>query len=438
MPFQYAPFSEKQLDVILDNLEARITILEGSVSSGKTISSIIRWALYVFKETSDHAKLLMIGVTADTLKRNVIDDLIDIVGDAHAKYKDGELKLFGRTIYCVGARDEGQEKRIRGLSVEGCYIDEVTQIPINVIKQAIIRCRKGRGRMIWTTNPDSPYHPVYTDYVGNEKAIAEGRIKVYHFEVDDNLALSEEYKRDLKESFTGLWFKRMILGLWVIAEGIIYDKFDPDVHGIRTKKLPKKFDTISLTVDYGTQNPFAAILMGQIGEESIALAELYYSGRDNMATKTDAEYSADIDAWLEELGYSKNKDVERVFLDPSAANFKAQLRKDGWEEIVDVDNDVLNGIKTVADRIAKGLFKVVKERCPNVVREFLSYIWDDRASMRGEDKPLKKHDHTLDAIRYHEYTVYGGPEHVKRVPIVHGVGDNSIDISRFIGAAGGR
>ena len=191
--FSYAPFSAKQLAVITAELP-RITILEGSVSSGKTISSIIRWVLYVGLETSPGAKLLMLGVTEDTLKRNVINDLLDIVGDKYAKYREGELKLFGRTIYCVGARDEGQEKRIRGLSVEGCYIDEATQIPENVIDQAITRCRRGKGRLIWTTNPDSPYHYLYKRFVNNEKDKATGRIKTFHFELDDNLALSEEYK----------------------------------------------------------------------------------------------------------------------------------------------------------------------------------------------------------------------------------------------------
>src|SRR4051812_29710327 len=125
MSFDYKPFSRKQFDVIAATL-ARVNILDGSVRSGKTIASIIRWGNYVGKETPEHATLLMIGVTIDTLKRNVIDPLILIYGEAYAQYKEGVLTLFGRTVWCVGCNDVRAENRIRGMTIWGCYVDEAT------------------------------------------------------------------------------------------------------------------------------------------------------------------------------------------------------------------------------------------------------------------------------------------------------------------------
>lgn len=404
--FEWSDFSPKQLEVIESPLDARITILEGAVRSGKTIASIIRWVLYVMGETSPNAKLLMLGVTGDTLYRNVVSDLLDIVGTENARYVDHTLYLFGRTITCVGARDVGAEKRIRGMTVEGCYIDEVTQIPEVVVKQAILRCSKGLGRLIWTTNPDSPFHWVCKDFAQNEKQLAEGKVAVYHFELDDNYALSPDYKDYIKSTFTGLWYKRMVLGLWVLAEGIIYEGFDLEIHGYDAGDRPDRFTHERVVCDYGTQNPFHALRVGSVGIASWVEDEYRYSGRETNIQKTDADYSADLRDWLGVDPFD-TVDIE-VVVDPSASSFKAQLRRDGFTRVVDAKNDVLPGILTVASRLKLGLLRIHRTNCPGLVNEFGIYAWDPKAAIRGEDAPIKVHDHGLDALRYHEFTIHGG------------------------------
>jgi PBSX family phage terminase large subunit len=405
--FDYCDFSPKQLEVIEAPLDARITLLEGAVRSGKTIASIIRWALYVLGETSPNAKLLMLGVTGDTLYRNVVSDLLDIVGTENARYVDHTLHLFGRTVTCVGARDVGAEKRIRGMTVEGCYIDEVTQIPEVVVKQAILRCSKGLGRLIWTTNPDSPFHWVCTDYAQNAKQLASGQVAVYHFTLDDNFALSADYKDYIKSTFTGLWYQRMVLGLWVLSEGVIYDHFDLETHGYDDgADGPPAIARRRVVCDYGTQNPFHALDIRSVGQDSWVDNEMRYSGRDTKIQKTDADYSADLVVFV-----GGDLDVE-IITDPSAASFKAQLKRDGFTRIRDAKNDVLPGILTVSSRLKQGKLKVHRTRCPDLVKEFGLYAWDPKAAMRGEDAPLKVNDHGMDALRYHEFTIHGGPDMV--------------------------
>lgn len=417
--FEFKPFSPRALAVIEDPLDAQITVLEGSVRSSKTISSIVRWGIYVGQETPPGAKLLMIGVTQDTLKRNVIDDLIDIFGEEHAKYVEGVLTLFGRTIYCVGANDKGAEKRIRGLTVFGCYIDEVTQIPMEVVRQAVLRCSAGRGRLIWTTNPDSPYHPVFVEYIGNPEKLASGLVKVHHFTMADNLALSEEYKANVAAGFTGLWYKRMVLGEWVLAEGVIYDGFDiSGPIGFDDGEIPRRadgspdFEAFDVSLDYGTQNAFVALLIGVRGDCSWVLREYYYSGRDAMLQKTDAEYREAIVEWLKEPAVSWWQNggpvvPRHVLIDPSAASFKAELRRAGFKGLRDAENDVTDGIKTTAGRLRTGKIRIHRTKCPGTVREMGLYSWDKRAAERGEDKPLKINDHGPDALRYHEHTLHG-------------------------------
>lgn len=397
--FEWCDFSPKQLSLIEAPL-ARITILEGSVRSGKTIASIIRWLLYVGTETGEGAKLLMLGVTSDTLYRNVISDLLDMVGPEDASYIDGVLTLFGRTVYCIGARDKGAEKRIRGMTVSGCYIDEVTQIPKNVVDQAILRCSKDPGRLIWTTNPDSPFHWCFTEYVGNAQAIASGRVSIFHFLMADNYALSEAYKADVAASFTGLWYKRMVLGLWVIAEGVIYDQFSLDKHGFDDHEAPAHFDGLDLTLDYGTQNPFHALLIGIKRDESWVTDEWRYSGRETQRQMTDSEYSQALKKWL------GDRKVRRIYIDPSASSMATQLKKDGFT-VVYAANDVVPGLSVVANRLGGGKLRVHRTRCPQLVQEMGVYAWCPKAAERGEDAPIKVNDHGPDALRYHEFTVFG-------------------------------
>ena len=44
--------------------------------------------------------------------------------------------------------------------------------------------------------------------------------------------------------------------------------------------------------------------------------------------------------------------------------------------------------------------KVRKDATPNLIRELGLYVWDDKASLRGDEKPLKVNDHAMDAMRY--------------------------------------
>ncbi|WCK55420.1 PBSX family phage terminase large subunit [Aneurinibacillus sp. Ricciae_BoGa-3] len=398
MAFEFKPFSLKQLDVIC-NANAFINILEGAVRSGKTIASQIAWV--EFMRTSPHDRFLMSGKTVDTLYRNVIEDIIKIYGRSRVRYIKSSsggaqliftFKVAGKKVkkiaYCVGAHDERAEERIRGMTVAGWYVDEITLHPESFVKQAINRMSLPKSRAIWTTNPDSPYHFIKTEFI--DKAEEKG-YKVWHFDLDDNLALDETYKENVKNAYSGLWYKRMILGLWVLAEGTIYDMFDEDVHAI--DQAPENIERFYVGIDYGTKNPTAFVLVGQKNGCLYVLDEYYYNGREIGRQKTDMEYSVDFQRFVADITYPL------IAIDPSAASFIAQLRKDRVSNIRKADNAVLDGIRHVSNLIAKKRLFVMR-KCKNLLREFSSYVWDEKAAKKGEDKPLKDNDHALDALRY--------------------------------------
>ena len=151
---QYGLFSEKALDFI-DNSDAFINILHGSVRSSKTTNVNVRWLEFIV--TSPHDRFLMTGKTRDTLERNVIDDLIKMIhGKIYYDYNkyDGYLDIGDKRIYLVGFNDEGATDKIRGMTVGGWYADEAATAPESAMKMAINRCSLPGAKIFWTMNPD--------------------------------------------------------------------------------------------------------------------------------------------------------------------------------------------------------------------------------------------------------------------------------------------
>jgi len=215
--------------------------------------------------------------------------------------------------------------------------------------------------------------------------------------MDDNLSLSERIKERYRKMYSGVFYKRYILGLWVAAEGIIYDMFDFAKH-IYNSVIDLFNDENYISIDYGTQNA-TVFLLWQKGKDGIwyCTKEFYYSGRDTKKQKTDKEFADELEQFVGEMK------IKRIIVDPSAASFIAELKQRGFS-IKKANNDVLDGIRFVGSLLNEEKIKFSKS-CINTIKEFSSYIWDAKATDRGEDKPVKTNDHAMDAVRYFCYTI---------------------------------
>ena len=369
----------------------KYNVLHGSVSSGKTITSLLMWVFFVL--AGPPGELLMVGKTERTLKRNVIDVLITIFGNA-IQPSGGECKIYGRRCYLVGANDERAEQKIRGISLVGAYCDEMTLYPESFFQMLKTRLRLPGARLYGTTNPDAPKHYIKTDFIDNEKIKNK---TIWHFTLDDNPYLDPDYVQDMKNSFTGLWYRRYILGEWCLAEGVVYDMWDDAKHTYKVAPYPVQDYYVG--IDYGTANPTCFLLMGITGNKAICIKEYYYDSIKTNRQKTDAEFAKDLKDFIGDIK------IRSIIIDPSAASFRAQLRKDGWF-VRDANNDVLDGIRTVSTMLQSGRY-LVHESCQNHIAEFSSYVWDAKAQEKGEDKPMKQNDHSMDACRYALHTVMG-------------------------------
>ena len=341
----------------------------------------------------------MVGKTQKTLQRNILDVIIEMVPDSYFNRGVGEFHLYGKKIDALGANDERAQDKIRGATITGAYCDEVSLYPESYFTMLLSRLSVRGSKLFGTTNPDSPYHWLKTNYIDRAHELD---MRVFHFEIDDNPNLDPEFVANLKKEYTGLWYKRFILGLWVLADGTVYDMWNEDAHALNIKdylagRETKQFKRYFTAIDYGTNNPCTFGLYGYDGYlPCYLIKEYYYDSTKTGRQKTDGQYADDYMNFINDYKLVNN------YVDPSAASFIAELRKRGCV-VSPAKNDVLDGIRFVGNLLSSNLYMVDKS-CINTLKEFGGYIWDAKAQQRGIDEPLKQNDHAMDRDRYGLYT----------------------------------
>lgn len=410
--FKFQPFSKKQRKVLNWWTEDSPVkdydgiIADGAIRSGKTVSmslSFVLWAMCSFNGQN----FAMCGKTIGSFRRNVLFWLKLMLrsrGYRVTDHRADNLVVISRGsvenyFYIFGGKDERSQDLIQGITLAGVFFDEVALMPESFVNQATGRCSVDGSKYWFNCNPDGPYHWFKQNWIDKRK---EKHLLYLHFTMDDNLSLSEKVKARYRSMYTGVFYRRYILGLWAMAEGIIYDMFSEERHVAD----PETFSDLLLdgnryvSCDYGTQNATVFLLWNQ-GTDGIwyCTREYYYSGREEGQQKTDAEYADDLESWL------SGTDINAVIVDPAAASFIAELKKHGYR-VIKAKNDVADGIRLVATKL--NLLKIVFSNiCQNTIKEFASYIWDAKAAEHGEDKPVKQYDHAMDAVRYFVYTILG-------------------------------
>lgn len=411
--FSNSLFSPKALD-FLENSNAALNILHGSVRSGKTVDCSVRWLEYLF--TGPEGDLVMLGKTFATLQRNVLNDIFDIVGPENYHWIDrlrGELRIYHRRIYCYGASNEEAESKIRGATFAGALCDECNLYPLSVWQQLMARLSIKGAKCFCNCNPDSPYHWFYTDYITNDEITDK---KIWHFTMEDNPNLDPSYVEKLKQMYKGVWYDRLILGLWTAAEGRIYDMFDSKQHMVDTRaRLPRaNSGTISPSVrfivgcDYGTATVMSWGLYARVTESGkytfLKLSEFYYDAEKERRQLTDSEFADRFESWLTSSMPEgiHPRAIFCVYCDPSAVSWKLELSRRGFR-VLNASNDVINGIRVVGSKISLGEYYIDRS-CTNTETEYMNYVWDKTYQVKGLDKPFKFKDHTCDTDRYVIYT----------------------------------
>lgn len=405
------------------NAHHRWNVACGAVRSGKSYCQISYCIPSRLLERHNLRGLkVILGATRANIERNILQPLRDIYGDGAATSINSQnnARILGEKVYCIGADNVRQVAKIRGSEIAYCAIDEATDV-----NEEVFEMLKSRLSLPWscadiTTNPASPNH-WFKAFLDS----AENGVDIYcqNYTIYDNPFLSEDYVRNLEAEYAGsVWYDRYILGKWTLAEGLIF----PNHEKALVEEIPSEPQEYAISLDYGTSNPFAALLWERHGDTWYATREIYYSGRDTGVQKTDDEYLRMLEDLIEpikpsliEHGRSAFGDTGEIInrlpvvVDPSAASFIALLRQSKWFRVREADNSVIDGIRNTSTAIERGLIKV-SASCKNWLNEARSYIWDENAV---EDRPIKDNDHLMDSMRYfvqtmrlvRSYEVYKSP-----------------------------
>ena len=415
--FKFKPFSRRQRQVMnwwMDNSPVRDCngiIADGAIRSGKTVAMSLGFVFWAM-ETFEGQNFIMAGKTIGSFKRNVLSNLKLMLTSRgyHWKHHVSENMLEvtrkGRTNYfhMFGGRDESSQDLVQGITAAGCFLDEVALMPESFVNQVTGRCSVEGRKMWFNCNPAGPMHWFKTGWIDNRK---KKKLVYLHFTMDDNLSLSEAIKADYRSMYAGVFFLRYIKGLWAVAEGLIYtmctDKnyYEDEERPIALKSISQKY----ITVDYGTSNPCVFLEIWDDGQTIWVDREYRWDSRSEEARrtgnpqKTDAQYADD----MEEFMGREPEDQCPIVVDPSAASFIVELQKRGFY-VIPADNEVLDGIRATATLLAQDCLNINKS-CKGLRSELQSYVWDDKAAERGEEKPVKQLDHGPDALRYYVKTI---------------------------------
>lgn len=404
--------SEKQKEIVNfmydDN---RTFIADGSVRCGKTVimaMCFIIWAMLNFTETN----FAICGKTVQSAIRNVIMPLMTIDGlKSHLQWKGSDHVLIvtvnGRTnkFYVFGGRDESSYQLIQGITLAGVLFDEVALMPRSFVEQAMARTLTYANSKLWfNCNPEGKKHWFYQEWIVPTDEGKKDRSIHVHFTLEDNPILTENEIKAAKAMYSGVFYKRYIEGLWVMAEGLVYDMFSEERHVVDKLKVPETIGDYYVSCDYGIQNATVFLLWQKVKKENpldtdtwICIREWYYSGRENSKQKTVNELALGCKDMLGEI------EPERIIVDPSAAALITELKRLGYR-VKKAKNDVHNGIDDVGVMLNQDRL-LFSSACKNTIDEFGVYVWSDKTDANGREVPVKDNDHCQDAVRYFVHTL---------------------------------
>lgn len=374
-------------------------ICDGSIRSGKTISmsiGFINWSMMEF----DHQTFAICGKTIEALRRNVISNLptwLEGIYRITEQRSQNKITISGgghtNTYYLFGGKDESSYQLIQGITLSGVLFDEVALMTRSFVEQAMARCSVAGSKFWFNCNPENPSHWFYNEWILKRK---KKNALYLHFTMDDNPSLKPEIKDRYENMYTGVFYRRYILGQWVRAEGLVYPMFDRERHVIDTMPDYSPRHRYFVAIDYGTVNPFSAGLYDYSPSERKAtkIKELYYQGGSAKRVDNEAYYKM-----LQKL--IGDYPIEYIVIDPSAAAMVETIIEHGEYDVRKAINDVLNGVQTVTKYLNADVLYFMNT-CKSTIREFGEYRWKEDASV---DTVIKENDHAMDELRYFCHTV---------------------------------
>ena len=418
---RFKPFSRKQTQVLTWWADGSAVkdyegiIADGSIRSGKTLSmslSFVLWAMNTF----DGQTFGMCGKTIGSFRRNVLSGLKPMIKARGYKIQDnrqdnlvtisnGDIENY---FYIFSGKDERSQDLIQGITLAGILFDEVALMPQSFVNQATGRCSVEGAKIWFNCNPDNPQHYFYTEWIKKNKA---KRLIYLHFTMDDNLSLSEKTKKRYRERYTGVFYKRFILGLWVVADGLCFEQFASEPEKWLKDEAEGNISFISVGVDFGGTNSKTTFVATAVHGNFDSIGVIKSYKLDGEKGTIDAQrLNTEFIRFIRELQAEYKAPIKYAFCDNAETylitGIKNAVKSAGLGLAVG-DSDK----GTIIDRIVCVNTLLNTERvyilrsCGQVINALRTAMWDAKAAEKGIDKRKDDFSTDIDTCDAFEYSI---------------------------------
>lgn len=435
---QWKPFSDKHIDYLHRAIDCKMSVAEGSVRASKTIINCIIACMYL--ETCEDKIHLASGSTLPNAKLNIGDcngfGLEYLFGGRcrWGKYKSNEAlyintKTGEKIVIFAGGGKANSYKNILGNSYGLWIATEINEhydsddSRTSFIKVALARQIASKEiKILWDLNPCSPNHRIYKDYIDNYRD--NGLLGGYnygHFTINDNLAIEDVRRDEIKSMYNpnSIWYKRDILGLRCVAEGIIYQHFaehTSDYMITKAEARDKKITHLKFGVDFGgnkSKNAFVCTGFTIGLREMIVLrAETHegYMTPDKLANlfvefveKCYTDYGKGGDTYCDS--------AEKILI----AGIKSAIARERVPTNVhDAKKNPINQrIKLAIKKMSQKQCFFVEEDCEPLIEALCQAVWDNRET--HEDERLDNNSYCVDVLDAWEYSYEPHLEQLKNI-----------------------
>lgn len=412
--FKFKPFSRKQRKVL--NWWCRSSpvrdcngiIADGAIRSGKSVAMSLGFVVWAMSEF-EACNFAMCGKTIGSFRRNVLFWLKLMLrsrGYSVSEQRTENLVVVRRGnienyFYVFGGKDERSQDLIQGITLAGVFFDEVALMPESFVNQATGRCSVDGSKFWFNCNPGSPAHWFKTGWIDKR---ADKRLLYLHFTMDDNLSLSEAVKGRYRGMYTGVFFKRYILGEWKSADGVIYRQFADDPERFILDEVPADIIIGTMGLDFGGNgSAHAGCLVGITrGYRSIVILDEYYRKEViDPGTLTD-----------DVCGFVQRSQAQcratSIWCDSAETTLIKGIRTEVFARHIPVEvrnarkGEIIDRIRLCDMLMSQGRFFIMR-RCRHTIAALSEAVWDSKSPTR--DRRLDDGSTNIDSLDALEYAL---------------------------------
>ncbi len=396
-------------------------MLAGGYETGKTIAALYK--LHALLSKHPNSQALMVRKTYKSIKSSAVVTYEKKVLTVPPDHPKSPISCYGgespeHYSYPNGSRLHvgGMDNADKFLSAEFdfIYVNQAEEIGLDDWEKLLGRATGRAGnapyaQIMGDCNPGPPTHWIKQ----------RGSIHVFQSRHEDNPTLfdheagvwTEQGLRTLAilDSLTGTRYKRGRLGLWVQAEGAVYELFDTSVHVLSWQELEnlgillpntktldrKKARRVIAGVDWGFTNPGVIQVWAVDGDGRMYLVHEVYQTKKLIGW------------WVDEAKKLRDEyHVELFVCDPAEPSNIQEFRNAGLFAL-EANNDITAGIQKVATRL-------------KIAGDGQARLYVARGALREADPILlnaKKPTCLLDEMPAYEWPTGADGKPVKEIPV---------------------